>query len=171
MRSSNPAQQLLPTAGSSWRLWKTQRLESRGGEGRRCCGVFTYHQGESGVCCGPECIVYNASFVSESRAAHCCWVCLTNLDPDLQPQVVAAKGDSKNFLRARACLLPPLRCHCTALQTDVVEVLAAMIPCSRLYGFLGCSLAAATSHLGRHKYSDWLDTYSGADYLVSCFCF
>lgn len=48
----------------------------------------------------------------------------------------------------------------------MAEILAAMIPCSRLYGYLGCTLAAATAHLGRHNYSEWLDTYSGADYLV-----
>ena len=55
-------------------------------------------------------------------------------------------------------------------QTHVMEVLAAMIPCSRLYGYLGCTLAAATAHTGRHTYSDWLDTYSGADYLVRSNC-
>lgn len=43
-----------------------------------------------------------------------------------------------------------------------------MIPCSRLYGFLGCVLApAAAASVGRHAYSDWLDTYSSAAYLVS----
>lgn len=52
-------------------------------------------------------------------------------------------------------------------QATVSEVLAAMIPCSRLYGYLGCTLAAATRSLGRHAYSEWMDTYSGAEYLVS----
>lgn len=52
------------------------------------------------------------------------------------------------------------------VQATVAEVLAAMIPCSRLYGYLGCTLAAATRTLGRHAYSEWLDTYSGAEYLV-----
>jgi thiaminase len=53
------------------------------------------------------------------------------------------------------------------LQTSVAEVLAAMIPCARLYGFLGCQLAAATRGQPRHAYSEWVDTYSGAEYLVS----
>lgn len=50
--------------------------------------------------------------------------------------------------------------------SHVAEVLAAMIPCSRLYGFLGCRLAAATGHLAPHAYSEWLETYSGDAYLV-----
>lgn len=54
------------------------------------------------------------------------------------------------------------------MQTHIAEVLAAMIPCSRLYGYLGCTLAAAAAATGagRHAYSEWLDTYSGAEYLV-----
>ena len=43
-----------------------------------------------------------------------------------------------------------------------------MVPCSRLYGFLGCTLVAAFGRdQPRHAYSDWLDTYSAEDYLVS----
>jgi hypothetical protein len=44
-----------------------------------------------------------------------------------------------------------------------------MTPCSRLYGYLGCTLAAATERVGlsKHAYSDWVETYSGAEYLVS----
>lgn len=39
-----------------------------------------------------------------------------------------------------------------------------MTPCSRLYGFLGCRLAAA--HPGhQHAFSDWIATYSGDAYL------
>jgi thiaminase len=53
------------------------------------------------------------------------------------------------------------------LQTSVAEVLAAMIPCARLYGFLGCQLAAATRGQPRHAYSEWVATYSGAEYLAS----
>lgn len=53
------------------------------------------------------------------------------------------------------------------MQTTVAEVLAAMIPCSRLYGYLGCTLAGATHHLAKHAYSEWVETYSGAEYLVS----
>jgi thiaminase len=65
-------------------------------------------------------------------------------------------------------LCPPLP-TALHLQTTVAEVLAAMMPCSRLYGYLGCALAAATQQVGlsRHAYSEWVDTYSGADYLVS----
>lgn len=51
-------------------------------------------------------------------------------------------------------------------QTSVAEVLAAMVPCSRLYAFLGCQLARA--HPVRHgnPYRDWVTMYSGFDYLV-----
>jgi hypothetical protein len=38
-----------------------------------------------------------------------------------------------HILTARLLLLLPL-----ALQTSVAEVLAAMIPCAWLYGFMGC---------------------------------
>jgi thiaminase len=53
-------------------------------------------------------------------------------------------------------------------QTGVAEVLAAMAPCSRLYGFLGCALAAAHPRAARrgNPYRDWIDVYSGFDYLV-----
>ena len=47
---------------------------------------------------------------------------------------------------------------------DVVHILAAMAPCSRLYGFLGCQLLAEfPGH--DHEYSAWIETYSGANYL------
>eukprot|EP00775_Hariotina_reticulata_P003373 gene3373-3648_t len=51
------------------------------------------------------------------------------------------------------------------LQASIAEVLAAMVPCSRLYGFLGCRLAAASAGRPRHAYSEWVDTYSSVDYL------
>jgi thiaminase (transcriptional activator TenA) len=54
-------------------------------------------------------------------------------------------------------------------------ILAAMAPCSRLYGWLGCSLAAAGVIIGRadrassppssHPYADWIATYSSPEYL------
>lgn len=55
------------------------------------------------------------------------------------------------------------------LQTSIAEVLAAMIPCSRLYGYLGCQLAAANAAaaLPRHAYTEWIEVYSGEKYLVS----
>ena len=44
-------------------------------------------------------------------------------------------------------------------------ILAAMTPCSRLYGYLGTELAAA--HPGvDHAYSEWIKTYSSAEYLA-----
>jgi hypothetical protein len=49
-----------------------------------------------------------------------------------------------------------------------------MIPCARLYGFLGCRLAAAMSRAPPHArgaaadnpYAEWLQTYSSPEYLV-----
>jgi thiaminase len=77
-------------------------------------------------------------------------------------------------IRLSACLPPVHSQTFTAwhlpllllLQTSVAEVLAAMIPCARLYGFLGCQLAAAIRGQPRHAYSEWVETYSGAEYLV-----
>ena len=41
-----------------------------------------------------------------------------------------------------------------------------MVPCSRLYGFLGVSLAAAHPSRRGNPYADWINMYSGFDYLV-----
>jgi thiaminase len=43
-----------------------------------------------------------------------------------------------------------------------------MVPCSRLYAFLGCGLAKAHPASGRqgHPYNDWIGMYSGSDFLV-----
>lgn len=49
-------------------------------------------------------------------------------------------------------------------EATVAEVLAAMVPCSRLYAYLGCSLRAQHPGLS-HDYSDWLDLYSSHTYL------
>lgn len=56
-------------------------------------------------------------------------------------------------------------------QTSVAEVLAAMVPCSRLYAFLGCSLARAAPSLAApapsaNPYADWVAMYSGFEYGV-----
>ncbi|KAK9904248.1 hypothetical protein WJX75_007665 [Coccomyxa subellipsoidea] len=48
---------------------------------------------------------------------------------------------------------------------DVVYILAAMLPCSRLYGFLGEELAAAYPQAS-HAYTDWILTYSSPAYLA-----
>ena len=57
----------------------------------------------------------------------------------------------------------------------VAAILAAMAPCSRLYGFLGCALAGAGvvgrwGHEGmaaRHPFADWIETYSSPGYLAA----
>lgn len=51
------------------------------------------------------------------------------------------------------------------LFQGVAGILAAMVPCSRLYGFLGEELAAAYPQ-ARHAYSDWIVTYSSPAYLA-----
>lgn len=50
-------------------------------------------------------------------------------------------------------------------SADIPHVLAAMAPCSRLYGFLGCQLAAVFPSKD-HPYARWLDTYSSEQYLA-----
>ena len=46
---------------------------------------------------------------------------------------------------------------------DVVHILAAMTPCSRLYAFLGRQLALNYPH-ATHAYKDWIQTYSSDSY-------
>ena len=46
----------------------------------------------------------------------------------------------------------------------VAGILSCMLPCLRLYAYLGCQLAAAYPDLD-HEYADWVRTYSSPDYL------
>lgn len=50
-------------------------------------------------------------------------------------------------------------------EQDVAYILAAMTPCSRLYGFLGTELAEAFPS-AQHAYSEWVATYSSPEYLA-----
>lgn len=55
---------------------------------------------------------------------------------------------------------------CTAWHETVARVLAAMVPCLRLYAFLGSELSC-TSTPG-NCYQDWIDTYSADDFHGLC---
>jgi thiaminase len=46
----------------------------------------------------------------------------------------------------------------------VADILAAMAPCSRLYGYLGCSLNKAFPN-AQHPYAGWIQTYCSPAYL------
>ena len=48
---------------------------------------------------------------------------------------------------------------------DIPHILAAMTPCSRLYGYLGCQLAKAYPK-AEHAYTEWIRTYSSDTYLA-----
>lgn len=48
---------------------------------------------------------------------------------------------------------------------SLAHLLAAMAPCSRLYGYLGCQLRRARPGAG-HQYARWARTYSSASYLA-----
>lgn len=50
-------------------------------------------------------------------------------------------------------------------SSHVAEILAAMLPCARLYGFIGCTLARAYPGV-KHEYAEWIATYSSTEYLV-----
>ena len=50
-----------------------------------------------------------------------------------------------------------------ACLQDIPNILAAMTPCSKLYGYLGQHLARAYPH-ANHAYRDWILTYSSASY-------
>ncbi|GMH40121.1 hypothetical protein BSKO_08025 [Bryopsis sp. KO-2023] len=56
----------------------------------------------------------------------------------------------------------------TGVSDKGVEVLiASMLPCCRLYNYLGCQLAK--QHPGHdHPYSKWIDTYSGEEFSEVC---
>ena len=51
---------------------------------------------------------------------------------------------------------------CTAWHHGVDESTAAMVPCMRLYAFLGAELAEY-QHSG-HPYDDWIKTYCGKEF-------
>lgn len=50
----------------------------------------------------------------------------------------------------------------TAWSQDVGTITAAMLPCMRLYAFLGEQLAQ--QDLPTHQYSEWIHTYSSQDF-------
>ncbi len=50
----------------------------------------------------------------------------------------------------------------TAWSQDVGVTTCAMLPCMRLYAFLGQSLAKTTT--SSHTYTDWIETYSSDDF-------
>jgi len=53
----------------------------------------------------------------------------------------------------------------TAALGSLGEVCAAMVPCMRLYAFLGQSLLAARGdRLERHPYAEWIRTYSSQEF-------
>ena len=56
-------------------------------------------------------------------------------------------------------------------SAKVAAILAAMAPCSRLYGWLGCALAEAgvvgAAGPAPHPYADWIVTYSSQAYLTA----
>jgi len=55
-------------------------------------------------------------------------------------------------------------------KAKVQAILAAMAPCSRLYGFLGCALAEAGvvgASPAPHPFADWVETYSSQAYLAA----
>ncbi|MEM9568216.1 MAG: TenA family protein [Cyanobacteria bacterium P01_E01_bin.34] len=55
----------------------------------------------------------------------------------------------------------------TAWSQPVDVTTAAMLPCMKLYGYLGTELAS--SPRDRHVYSDWIETYS-SDEFVALIC-
>lgn len=54
----------------------------------------------------------------------------------------------------------------TAWHESVAEVLAAMVPCLRLYAFLGSELYRTPAP--SNCYQDWIDTYSAGDFHGLC---
>jgi thiaminase/transcriptional activator TenA len=54
----------------------------------------------------------------------------------------------------------------TAQQADLGEIVAAMVPCMRLYTFLGIELAAFRD--SDHPYAHWIETYSSDEFRGLC---
>ena len=58
----------------------------------------------------------------------------------------------------------PLRAPGACCAQSLAHLLAAMVPCSRLYGYLGCQMVAARPRAA-HQYMRWAHSYSSAGYL------
>lgn len=78
---------------------------------------------------------------------------------------VAAKHDVD---LTRVTPIPATRAYtdfllATAFQGSLGDLLAAMVPCMRLYQFLGSELSATTTS---ESYRDWIDTYSSDEFAA-----
>jgi len=54
---------------------------------------------------------------------------------------------------------------CDDLHSTVSEVLAALVPCLRLYAYLGCILARAIPESEEYAYAEWIQTYKSQAYI------
>ncbi|KAA1258705.1 Thiaminase-2 [Rubripirellula obstinata] len=53
-----------------------------------------------------------------------------------------------------------------AWHESLAEIIAAMVPCMRLYQYLGSELAASLRT--DHPYKDWITTYAGEEFAQLC---
>ena len=54
---------------------------------------------------------------------------------------------------------------CDDDNSTVAEVLAAMVPCLRLYAYLGCILSRSLPESEEYAYAEWIQTYKCQSYI------
>ncbi len=54
---------------------------------------------------------------------------------------------------------------CDDKNSTVAEILAAMVPCLRLYAYLGCTLSRAVPESEDYCYAEWIQTYKSQMYI------
>jgi thiaminase (transcriptional activator TenA) len=54
---------------------------------------------------------------------------------------------------------------CEDQDSSVAEVLAAMVPCLRLYAYLGCLLSRSVPEAEEYAYAEWIQTYRCQAYI------
>lgn len=54
---------------------------------------------------------------------------------------------------------------CDDQHSTVAEVLAALVPCLRLYAYLGCILARSIPESEEYAYAEWIQTYKCQAYI------
>lgn len=100
------------------------------------------------------------------------------MTPGAASQIVLSVDGAIRVLLVMHCLPLALPSIGLILSQSLVEIMVAMAPCARLYGFMGCQLArsprnrhiassAAASGRGLdHSYSHWIRTYSSPSFLA-----
>jgi len=112
--------------------------------------------------------VVKSDRVGEMRAAAAVVHALIDEEMRLHVEVCAGIGISEADLAALPeepeCLAYTRFVIDAGLRGDLLDLLAALMPCVLGYGEIGRSLAASLTPGSNHPYRDWIEAYSGAEY-------